>query len=240
MASTRFPGKILQPIAAELTLIDLLVDRLCRCRFIRRETLVFLTTDQPSDDALVAHLDSRGLLTYRGSEDNVFLRFRQACERWPSEYFFRVCSDNPFIEPTFLDELVEAVSGHPEVDYISYADVRGEPVITTHLGFFAELISTPSFLDIDIGCIEPRTREHVTPVFYDPAQPYEVHLIPIPEELANPQVRMTVDTPEDLEILKILFDKMPPNFHIGDVYSYLSENPQLLDQMAKQIERHPK
>jgi hypothetical protein len=37
-----------------------------------------------------------------------------------------------------------------------------------------------------------------------------------------------------------VFEKMPPHFHIVDVYAYLEKNPELLDRMVKQIERHPK
>jgi spore coat polysaccharide biosynthesis protein SpsF len=80
----------------------------------------------------------------------------------------------------------------------------------------------------------------VTTVFYEHPETFNLILIPMPESLRHPGIRLTLDTPEDLEILRKLFAKMPVNFHINDVYRILQEHPILLKKMSEQIERHPK
>lgn len=240
MGSTRFHGKVLETLAPGVRLIDCLTERLFRSRAVLPEKTFILTTDHPFDDVLASAAASLGLSVLRGSEENVFLRFRQACDRWSSDYFFRVCADNPFIEPVFLDTMADYASAHPDVDYVSYADRRGRPVITTPLGVFAELVSTRAFLEMDVTGIDRLTREHVTPRFYEPGGCYHLHLIQVPETLDLEGLRLTVDTPEDLRLLRVVFEKIPSNFHIEDVIRFLRHHPELKESMAAQIERHPK
>ena len=240
MGSTRFPGKVLEPITDTVRVVDLLYERLRMSKHFSPERTVFLTPVSDSDDPLVDYFDERGWCYFRGDEENVFLRFYEACERFQPTFFFRVCSDNPFLEPEFLDALGDFVLENPEYDYASYADVRGQPVIKTHYGYFAEIVSAATFLRLKPEALDSSTLEHVTPVFYENPERFRIQLLPMPEVLVDARVRLTVDTPEDLAMVRKVFANLRANFHIVDVYRVLHEDETLLDGMKQQIERNTK
>ena len=239
MGSTRFPGKVLKPISNDLTVVDLLYHRLLRCQCADPENIIFLTTDNHEDDELEDYFKNRHWNFFRGSETNVFLRFRETCTLYPSLFFFRICADNPFLEPALLDKLALQAKKHPKYDYLSYHE-NHKPVIKSHYGFFGELISMHTFLNIKEEDLNSRTTEHVTSVFYENPQEFKIKWLEIPKALQSPHIRLTVDTIEDLDIIRKLFAKLKPNFHIYDVYDQLKKETDLNDIMKQQIERNRK
>lgn len=199
-----------------------------------------MTTKSCSDDPLVRYFEERNWQYFRGDEDNVFLRFYEACRKLKPTFFFRICADNPFIEPLFLDELADFVLECPEYDYISYADTHGRPVMRSHYGFFGEIISAKTFRKLRSENLEESTLEHVTSIFYENPDRFKIRLIPIPQELCNNRIRLTIDTPEDLGIVRKIFAHLIPDFTIYDVYEYLQKEKGILNSMVKQIERNRK
>ncbi len=240
LGSSRLPEKVLAEVGSGVTVLELLHRRLSRAAGFAPERTYFLTTVNPKDGALVAYLERRSWRYLRGEEDRVFFRFRQACERLQPAYFFRICSDNPFLEPRFLDALAQAAERDPSADYLSYADGQGTPAIRTHFGFFAELVKAETFMGIDPGGLSAEELEHVTPVFYRHPERFQLKWLPIPEELDKPGVRLTVDTPADLAVARKLFAKVGESFDIYDVYRCLRREPELLARMQGQVKEHPK
>jgi spore coat polysaccharide biosynthesis protein SpsF (cytidylyltransferase family) len=235
LGSTRLPGKVLQTVAPGLTLLELLHSRICMSRYYEPDRLVYLTTTSDADDPLVSFMKARHYHIMRGSETDVFGRYQQACSQYNAAYFFRICADNPFLEPAFLDRLAGEASAHPGLDYISFADQNGRPVIKTHYGFFAELISGAAFRKMAQGRVSPFAREHVTPLFYEGPGPYCIRLLPMDSGLVNPRIRLTVDTSDDLENIRKIVAQCPANFHIQDIYELLAENKNILESMESLI-----
>lgn len=240
MASTRFPGKVLKLISDEVRVIDLLYRRIQCSKYFSPGNMIFLTTKSRSDDSLVRYFEKRNWNYLRGDENNVFLRFYEACEQLKPTFFFRICADNPFIEPLFLDELANFILKVPQYDYVSFSDSCRHPVIKTHYGFFGEIISANTFRELRAEDLDKSTLEHVTSIFYNNPDRFRIKLIPIPQQLSNNRIRLTIDTPEDLEIVRKIFANLKPNFHIYDVYEYLQKEKGLLNSMEKQIERNRK
>ena len=240
LGSTRLPGKLLEPVSDDRTLIELVHDRLQRSKHFAPERTYFLTTTNPRDDALVAFCERRGWQTFRGDEERVFLRFQDLCREVQPDYFFRICSDNPFLEPAFLDQLGDLVQAGDRSDYLSFVDAKGTPVIRTHYGFFAELVRGPTFLAIDAEALSQMELEHVTPVFYGHPERFRLRWLSLPSELENPNVRLTVDTAEDLELARKIIAKVGRNFNIYDVYALLQQEPTWLQRMQHQIKRNEK
>ena len=240
MGSTRLPGKVMMPIFKGMRLVDLVYNRIGRSKYFSPENTFFLTSRSSSDDPLVEYFKSQKWNYFRGDETNVFFRFYQACQRLRPEFFFRICADNPFIEPLFLDEIADYVSKYPQVDYVSYSDSRGNPVIKTHYGFFTELVSGDTFLELNADKIDKLTREHVTSIFYQNPEKYRVKLLAMPGILSDERVRLTIDTREDLEIAIRIVEKLKLNFDIYNVYTFLQKENVLYDLMREQIHRSPK
>jgi spore coat polysaccharide biosynthesis protein SpsF len=171
----------------------------------------------------------------RGSEFDVFDRFQQASTLYKASYFYRICADNPFLEPEFLDRLAEEAVDCPGLDYISFADDEGRPVIKTHYGFFAELIAGKAFRKMAEGGISAEAHQHVTPQFYDASGAYRIHLLPMDPALVNPRMRLTVDTQEDLNNIRKIVAELGTEFHIQDVYRIVSGDTLMIESMESLI-----
>jgi spore coat polysaccharide biosynthesis protein SpsF len=237
LGSSRFPGKVLETVRPGVTMLECIDRRIRRARCHVDGAIVYLTTTSATDDRLVEFLEARQWSYLRGDEADVFSRFRLACEERRPDLFFRVCADNPLLEPAFLDRLADA-NDRSRADYTSFADPMGKPVVLTHYGFFAELIDAEAFLAIDEESVGPDTREHVTPIFYKNRERFDVRLLPIPEEMIDDRVRLTVDAPRDLEIIRELVGLLGMDASVQDIYRCLGETPELLDKMAANIRRN--
>ena len=240
MGSTRLPGKVLAHLNEDVRVIDSLYHRISESRYFDPDRTVFLTSVNPSDDPLVDYCLKQNWLVERGDENDVFLRFYSACKKYNPKFYYRICADNPLIEPLLMDTLSDFAQKHSDADYVSFQDADGRPVILSHYGYFSELISGKAMLSADIESLDRTAREHVTPVFYNNPDRFEVVLLPIPEELADSRVRLTIDTDEDLQTVKKIMAHFKSDFNIMDVYHFLNLNPDLYTAMHEQIQRNAK
>lgn len=240
MGSNRLPGKVLKSISNNLNVVELLYNRIEHSKYFTPENTIFLTTTNRSDDTLVEYFDEKNWNYSRGDENNVFSRFHEACKKYNPNYFFRICADNPFIEPRFLDELADFVLKNPQYDYVSFSDIDGNPTIKTHYGFFGEIVSAKTLLNLKVKELDKSALEHVTSIFYEHPDRFRIKLISMSPSLSDSRIRLTIDTIEDLKIIKKIYPNLKPNFDINDVYHYLQKEKKLFSAMKKQIERNKK
>jgi spore coat polysaccharide biosynthesis protein SpsF len=204
--STRLPKKVLLDLLPGEPLIDIIIGRLQRVRNSAGSICV-LTTDTPNDDALAEHLQKRGMRCFRGDEQNVFERFHEYLKHAPEpcDYFFRICADNPLIEPAFIEQMIDCVeSENGNFDYVSFKSSDGVPVIQNKFGLFCEMVKTETFLNVAPESLTAYQQEHVTPLFYTDKK-FSVRLLEIPREIETNELRCTVDTAEDAEAVKKIF-----------------------------------
>jgi len=240
MGSTRFQGKVMTPISNGMKMVDLLYKRIQHSKYFSPNNTFFLTTTSSSDEPLVDYFKKQNWNYFCGEENNVFLRFYNACKKLNPTFFLRICGDNPFIEPLFIDKMIDFVSQYPQYDYISYMTPDGKPVIKTHYGFFAELINTNTFLKLKVNVLNSLTLEHVTSIFYENPDKFRIKFFPIPKELVDDRIRLTIDTPEDLIIVKQIIMNLKSDFNIFDVYTFFKQRKEVFDLMEKQIKRNLK
>jgi spore coat polysaccharide biosynthesis protein SpsF len=237
--ATRFPGKVLHKIDRENTVLDMIVKRIRLSSHISPQDIFVLTSTSSSDDAVANYLNSKKINFFRGDEPDVFKRFYDFLNlnkfRWP--LIFRVCADNPFIEPAFIDSLLD-VARKPAnhlYDYFSFAGRENTPAVLTHYGFFSELIRAESFKKAGSMNLSPYEREHVTPVFYKNPS-FEVCWIPMPAELQEMEIRCTVDTPDDLDLLSVICRELGGiNFTWRDIVRIIRKKPWIAEKMKKLI-----
>ncbi len=219
-------------------MIDMIHERIAASRYYSPTNTYFLTTTNPLDDKLVDHFVARDWRYIRGDELNVFERFRQACRTLEPDYFFRICADNPFLSPELLDALGDRMG--ESFDYCSFKDPAGRPVIQTHYGFFGELINARTFVDLPINDIDKSTREHVTPIFYQNQGRFRLELQDMPEALVADDVRLTVDTQDDLEAVREIIRAVGRSATLEQVYEYLNKHDHLRAAMRLQMTRNAK
>jgi len=240
--SSRFPNKIFEKIFNDFTLIDIVLKRLQMATNVDKEDLVVLTTTNPLDDSLAKYLERQHIKIFRGNEQNVYKRFEDYLKSLSEKpkYFFRVCSDNPFLEPGFIDQIIEAANSESEFDYVSFQDYKKTPAILTHYGFFAELIKTESFLSAENLISTPIEQEHVTPIFHS-TNYFTKKYLEMPDLLHRDDIRLTFDTKDDLAVIKQIFSELNTlDFSYKDVLNVLENNNKLLTKMKTSINKNLK
>jgi spore coat polysaccharide biosynthesis protein SpsF len=194
MSSTRFPGKVLAPFAGA-PLIDRVIETVAEAA--GADQVVVVTSTDPTDDPLAAHLDARRVAFFRGPRDDVLERFRLAMEAHPCEWILRICADSPLLDPDELRAVIAAADGS-DADLVTTKTESGSP----H-GRNAELVRTEALQSLPSDELTPEDREHVTPFFYRNRDRFSIREIDVgPGRF--PGERLTVDTIEDLRRLEAL------------------------------------
>lgn len=193
MRSSRFPGKVLAPVAGT-PLVDRVVEAVAAA--MGRESVLVVTSTDRSDDPLAAHLAARGVACFRGPLDDVLERFRLAAEAHPCEWILRICADSPLLDPDELRSVLDAREAGS--DLVTTRTSAGSP----H-GRNAELVRADTLRSLPDDELTPEDREHVTQFLYRERGRFAIREIDVgPGRF--PGERLTVDTVDDLRRVEAL------------------------------------
>lgn len=216
MSSTRLPGKVLRPILGQ-PMLWWVVYRLRCCRLI--DKIVIATTVEPSDNPLVELCQRERWAVSRGSEEDVLDRYYQAARTYEADHIVRITSDCPLIDPAVTDYVIATyASVAPRPDYASNTLRRRYP-----RGLDTEVFS---FLALEKAWREDASpgREHVTPYLYRNPDQFRLCDVTHPDDFSA--YRWTVDTPEDLQLART-------------VYEYFGHGGFSWQQALEAFEEHP-
>ena len=226
MTSTRLPGKVLIPVLGR-PLLAHQFDRLKRVR--EADLLCLATTTNRSDDPLVALGEELGVHIFRGAEEDVLARYHGAASHLGARTVVRVTSDCPLIDPNVIDRVIARYKvRHPAEAYVSNTVVRTFP-----RGMDTEVFSFQALDEAYQEAVDPTEREHVTPFLIRRPERY-----PPGQVLLEPdahQHRWTVDTPDDLELVRRMLEVLlpgHPEFALEDGLELLRRNPGWADLNA--------
>jgi spore coat polysaccharide biosynthesis protein SpsF len=192
MGSSRFPGKAMSDLAGR-PLIDWVLTRVMLSALVDRTVLA--TTNSDLDDSLARYAAGLGVAVHRGDEHDVLGRVASAADEAGAELVVRICADNPFIDPGEIDRLIEFYCNH-QTDYAcNHQDRSGSGYPD---GFGAEILSMSLLRRLVALTVDPRQREHVTLYLWDNSERFRLTPVPVPPELAYPDLRFDVDVPADL------------------------------------------
>lgn len=197
MGSTRLPGKVLMDLAGD-SMLARVVNR-CRRAATIHETVV-ATTTQPGDDAIVQICRERGWQVFRGSQEDVLDRYYRTGLACKADVIVRITSDCPLIDPAVVDTVVrEFLSRQTKVAYASNVF----PVRTFPRGLDTEAMSFAALARAWQEDKNPAWREHVTPYLFENQDRFPIHNVKNTED--HSAQRWTVDTPEDLELMRLIY-----------------------------------
>lgn len=196
MGSSRLAGKAMMSLCGMRMLFHV-VSRLKVAEI--SGPLVIATSDQPTDDFICSFSSSEGVACFRGSEDDVLSRFREASKELDVKYIIRATGDNPLVWEGCIEHLGRVIE-EQKCDYITYNHFM--PV-----GLSLEIF-TKEALEIAFNeAKEPNHREHVTSYIYTNKDRFDCVWITPPRELEG-DFRLTVDTTDDYELMKQIYDRL--------------------------------
>ena len=191
MSSSRFPGKVLAPLE-QRPVLQWVVDGVSSV--VERDQIVVATSGAASDDELEDVVRGLGVNIFRGTLDNVVLRFQECLLAFPCPWFFRISADSPFINASVLPMLLERCAD--DLDLVTNVFPRTFP-----RGHSAELIRSEIFAAFNAEDLTAEQQEHVTQVYYDNPQRFRIVNVES-EDVSLAKLNYCVDTPEDLRRLE--------------------------------------
>lgn len=219
MGSTRLPGKSLMRIEGKPMLAHVL-ERLGAARSLDR--IAVATSTSPKDRAIVALAQGMGIGIFTGSEDDVLDRYYQAARVFGAETVVRITGDCPLIDPAVVDQAVRLFA-KGGADYVR---TSGFP-----RGLDTEVFSFRNLERAWKEAARDYEREHVTPYFYRHPEMFRVGELVASEPLRRPELRLCVDTEEDLSLVREVFARLyvPRGriFTTEEVIAVLDKEPHL-------------
>lgn len=223
MGSSRLPGKTLAPILGR-PMLELLIERLKRSRLL--DEVVVATTVDPADEAIERLAKRMGVGCYRGSIDNVLERVLRAAEAYQTDLIVETTGDNPLIDPEIVDQLIEMFHSG-QYDYVSN-DLQ-ETFVD---GLNAKLFLTSTLAEVNELTQNELDQEHVSLYIYEHPERYRLGNLSAPPGLRRPEIRLSVDTAEDLAFVTKIFEALYPKnpaFSAYDIVRVLDEHPEWLE-----------
>lgn len=221
MTSTRLPGKVLMDVVGR-PLLERQIERLRRCR--RTDEIVLATTGNPTDDPLADLAARLDLRCHRGSEHDVLGRYAGAARAASADLVVRVTADCPLIDPDETDVVIAALEQRPGCDYAANVLERDLP-----RGLDVEALWRDTLERLDRMATSAPAREHVT-YFCHTERPdlFALHAVRRPFDAAD--LRWTVDTPEDLSVVRALYEQLglaERPLPLADVIAHVRAHPEL-------------
>lgn len=222
MTSTRLPGKVLANLAGRPLLTQQL-RRLRECLAVNE--IVIATTTNHTDDPIADLAMRENVSLFRGSEQDVLSRFVGAANLARADVVVRITADCPLIDPAVTDRVVRDLTEHVgECDYASNTEKRTFP-----RGLDTEAFFIDTLLRIDRLGSSTAAREHVT-VFLRSEKPHLFLIRDVIDAEDNSDLRLTVDTEADLQLIRIIYDELNlanRTAPFSEIVGFLRENPRL-------------
>lgn len=221
MGSSRLPGKVLADIAGQPMLAHV-VNRVRQARVV--DDVIVATSTESKDDALAALCRDRGWSCFRGDHLDVLDRYYQTAAAFDGDVIVRITADCPLIDPELINLVAsKVIEANGSVDYC--ANVL--PPRTFPRGLDAEAFTRAALNRCWTEATDSSCREHVTPYIY--RNPEEFRMVSCVNETDESGHRWTVDTPEDLQLIRTIFNHFgTQEFRWRDVIAAFKKHPEWL------------
>jgi len=220
MGSSRLGGKVLMNIENKNPLLHFVINQLKYSKLIDR--IIIATTSLPEDDVILKMANEIKVQTFRGSPKDLLDRYYQCAKEFSLSNIVRITSDNPLIDPTLVDQVVEKYL-EGSFDYVTNVIPRTFPQ-----GTEAEIFSFTALEKAWNEAKKPSEREHVTPYFYNNPEKFKIFKITHHENLSK--LRWTVDRKPDLELVRSIVSKIQKRpILMNDIIALLENEPKLIN-----------
>lgn len=224
MNANRLPGKVMLSILGK-PMLERMIERVKRAKLV--DQIVVATTKNRDDDAIATLAKKLKTGWFRGSEDDVLGRVLGAAEKYHGSIIVELTVDCPLIDPRQIDDGVKLfLSGN--YDYVANDNI----VQTVPRGFDVQVFSVKKLKEVDEITDDRRVHEHVSLYFYEHPKTFRLKSFGPPIAERRTDIRLTVDTEKDLELVRRIFRLLypkKPNFDYKDVIDLLTKHPLMLE-----------
>jgi len=214
--STRLPNKCLLEIHGRKT-IQILLDRIRWSKLA--DQIIVCTTTNPEDDILceIANEYDDHIYWYQGSEQDKLVRWKGAAEQFGVDFFVTADGDDLLCGVDLIDLALEQAD--------QGADFIEAPGLIC--GAFTYGIRTKALNKV-CEIKDTDDTEMMWTYFKDTGLFNVQTLQGIPKEYYRPEIRLTLDYPEDFLLFKVLAHDLGPQPTMMQIIEHLDKNPKIL------------
>ena len=212
--STRLPKKCLLPFGET----NVLGHAIRRAEYAGLTPIVCTSTSQ-SDNELALFCNETGVPIYRGTLDNKVLRWYECAHNFGVYIFHTIDVDDPFFDPKQIKQSIQLLINE-DLDIVHPTELssRGSASVGYSVRFNAlaqefKYISSIKYLEM------------VDSAFYYLKRLKQKRLTT--DLLDFPNIRLTLDYPEDYGLLLFILKELGPNCNREELWSLFSRNPDL-------------
>lgn len=230
--STRLPGKALIDICGKPAL-QRVIERLRAAKSL--DDVIIATTTNEKDDPIINLCESLGCSYFRGSEEDVLTRVLEAARQFEVDVIAEITADCPLIDWNHIDTLLTLHGEGTAVDMTSNIIERTFP-----RGYDIRVFNREALERVNKEVDNPIDRQHVSTWMYlNPKgkENYTVASIVAPTAQHRPDIEITLDTPEDLELIRWIFGFESQGYNLEltceQVISLIDTYPDMYAKVAK-------
>jgi spore coat polysaccharide biosynthesis protein SpsF (cytidylyltransferase family) len=220
LGSSRLSKKPLIKIKGK-PLIEHLIERVKTAKL--PDQIILCTTTMPEDSVFIGIARKCNVKCFRGSEKDILDRFLNAAIKYSVDFIVNVDGDDIFCDPELMDKTVN-IFHKTDSDFIKWNEL---PLGASPVGIKVEALKKAWEMkdesDTETGWGMYFTDTGLFDVEYEE---------PEDEELKHPEIRMTLDYPEDLKFVKEIFNRLyiPGKvFTLREILRLLRKEPHLAE-----------
>ncbi|KPJ92217.1 MAG: hypothetical protein AMJ53_09830 [Gammaproteobacteria bacterium SG8_11] len=229
LKSVRLPRKAIKPINGR-PMLEYLVERLRAVKCA--DEMILCTSPFPEDDPLVEIAEKENIKFFRGDPDDVLKRLKDAAEKYEIDRILNVTADNPLIDPTYLDRLAKFLTDNKH----DFAATEGLP-----WGTFGWAVTYPAIVR---ACeIKAEQDTEVWGGYFTETGLFSCGTLKADEEHFWPDLRLTVDTPEDFRLVSTIIERLSKpmgKLQLSEIIEFCRKNPDLVTLNSEIQQKKPK
>jgi len=218
VSSERLFAKPLQLIDGKPILLKI-IDQIKKSKLI--SDIVLAISENEGNEIFVKLAKKQGLKYIIGDEFDVLKRLIDGAEYLKADIVFRCTSENPFLYWEKIDELIgNHVRGRYDYTYIE----------NLPMGCLMELVNTVALKKSHKFGSKRHRSELCTLYINENRKKFKICAYLPPKKLQRPDFRLTVDTPEDLIVARLIHKALGKKSRIipmGEIIEFLENNPQI-------------
>ena len=191
LGSTRLRRKALLPLAG-----GSVIEHVMRAMSGVPAEVHALLTDVHSAEVLRPLAEAEGYAVFPGPAEDVLARYCGACREYDVSRVVRVTGDNPLTSASLAGDILSLHAlRRPDLSHF-----LGMP-----WGMGVEVVEADALFQAERDASLPEEREHITTFLYRNRARFTILEPQAPARAFLPEARVTVDTQEDYERVKLIF-----------------------------------
>lgn len=239
MGSSRFPGKTLETLYSNKTMIECLIERVEHSNYV--DEIILATTNLKEDDVLENWASLRNIKIYRGSSEDVLERIYQTAKKFEAKTVVKILGDNPLIHCDLIDSSIKLFF-EKGCDYV--ATLTNEyPKANLNLARFpigvrVQVISFDSLQKCNFLSKEINYREHALSFIAHHPELFNIEYVTASNMFSRcerPNLTFAVNKKANLSLIRNIYqyyDGKKVNFDLNDILEAFDTNPDWLQLMG--------